>query len=194
MRNLETSKSDIRKEKLKKRKALIPSEVEEYGRIICDSLFEQDFIKDCKYLLVYADYNNEVSTKRIILKALMKGIEVYMPKVDGDEMDFFRVFSTDELVTGAFGIREPYAIEHFKFEGKDNSICLLPLSAFDRFGNRIGYGKGYYDKYLAGINVSLSVGLAYSFQETESVPADEFDRKLDLLITEDKIWDFRKGN
>lgn len=192
MRNLERSKADIRKEKLQLRKALTPLQAEEYSNKICDRLYETAQINECRRLLVYADYNNEVSTEKIILKAIMKGIEVYMPKVRGDEMDFYRVFSPDELQTGAFGIREPYEIDYLKFEGGDKSICLLPLSAFDKVGNRIGYGKGYYDKYLGRVSVETCIGLAYSFQECEEIPTDQYDRSLDMVITEEKILDFRK--
>lgn len=190
VRSLEISKATIRKEKLQIRKNLSFEQVNEFSDRICSNLFKTEEMKFCRNLLVYADYNNEVSTEKIILTALMRGIFVYMPKVNGDEMDFYRVFSLDELQSGAYGIREPYEIEHLKYVEEKNSVCLLPLSAFDASGNRIGYGKGYYDKYLNRVKVDSCIGLAFSFQESEDIPADVFDRKLDKVVTEEKVFDF----
>lgn len=192
MRNLEISKAQIRKEKLQIRKELSFEKVNELSEAICLRLFETEEMKFCRNLLVYADYNNEVATDKIILKALMQGISVYMPKVKGDEMDFYRVFALDELQSGSYGIREPYEIEHLKFEEENNTVCLLPLSAFDAMGNRIGYGKGYYDKYLNRVKVEACIGLAYSFQESEDIPAEEFDRKLDKVVTEADVFECNK--
>lgn len=192
MRNLEISKAQIRKEKLQIRKELSFAQVNELSEIICSKLYETDEMKFCRNLLVYADYNNEVATEKIILKALMQGISVYMPRVKGDEMDFYRVFSPDELQSAAYGIREPYEIEHLKFEEEKNSVCLLPLSAFDAKGNRIGYGKGYYDKYLNRVKVDSCIGLAYSFQECEGIPTEAFDIKLDKVVTEADVFECNK--
>lgn len=189
---MEINKSRLRKEKLALRKGLSQEERLEKCFSIAERLFEIPELNDCKNVLIYASYNNEVDTDKIILKSMLKGKEIYMPKVNGEEMDFYRVFSLDELETGAFGIREPYDIEHLRFEGsKDKTVCILPMAVFDENGNRIGYGKGYYDKYLSRIDVDIMIGLAFDCQKSdEQIDADEYDKKLDMVVTESGVYKF----
>lgn len=188
VRNLETNKNIIRKEKLALRKGLNSVERADFSRVISEKLSLIDEYNQSEFVLIYANYNNEVDTDEIVLRSIMRGKKVYMPKVFGDDMEFYRVFSLDELQKGAFGIREPYGIEHQKFEGNENSVCIMPLAAFDEQGNRIGYGKGYYDRYLNRIKVGCRIGLAYSCQKAECIPNEEHDIKMDYIICEDILY------
>lgn len=188
---METNKNRIRKEALLNRKSISRADWLHKSEQIADRICDVKEFADAKSVLIYASYNNEVETDKLILKAMLMGKEIYMPKVDGDDMDFYRVFSLDELEEGAFGIREPYDIEHFKFEQGENTVCIMPLAAFDNAGNRVGYGKGYYDKYLSRTNVNTLIGLAFECQKTsETIIADEFDKKLNYVITEKTIYKF----
>lgn len=191
VRNLETNKSRLRKEKLSLRKNLSEDERVQKSLLITDRLFEIPEFIECKNVLIYASYNNEVDTDRVVLRAMLKGKNIYMPKVNGEEMDFYRVFSLDELASGAFGIREPYDIEHLKFEGAPETVCILPMAVFDEEGNRIGYGKGYYDKYLSRIDVDYMIGLAFECQKSDvNIDADEYDRRLHMAVTEADVYRF----
>lgn len=191
VRNLETNKSRLRKEKLSLRKNLSEDERVQKSLSITDRLFEIPEFIECKNVLIYASYNNEVDTDRVVLRAMLKGKNIYMPKVNGEEMDFYRVFSLDELAPGAFGIREPYDIEHLKFEGAPETVCILPMAVFDEEGNRIGYGKGYYDKYLSRIDVDYMIGLAFECQKSDvNIDADEYDRRLHMAVTEADVYRF----
>lgn len=191
VRNLETNKSRLRKEKLSLRKNLSEDERVQKSLSITDRLFEIPEFIECKNVLIYASYNNEVDTDRVVLRAMLKGKNIYMPKVNGEEMDFYRVFSLDELASGAFGIREPYDIEHLKFEGAPETVCILPMAVFDEEGNRIGYGKGYYDKYLSRIDVDYMIGLAFECQKSDvNIDADEYDRRLHMAVTEADVYRF----
>lgn len=191
VRNLETNKSGLRKEKLSLRKNLSEDERVQKSLSITDRLFEIPEFIECKNVLIYASYNNEVDTDRVVLRAMLKGKNIYMPKVNGEEMDFYRVFSLDELASGAFGIREPYDIEHLKFEGAPETVCILPMAVFDEEGNRIGYGKGYYDKYLSRIDVDYRIGLAFECQKSDvNIDADEYDRRLHMAVTEADVYRF----
>lgn len=189
MKNLETNKTLIRKEALNRRKSLSEQEREMKNQLIIEKLMTVDAYKTAQNILIYASYNYEVDTDLLILKSMVKGKKIYMPNVDGDDMEFYRVFSLDELKAGAFGIREPYDIEHFKYLGDSKSLCILPLASFDDCGNRVGYGKGYYDKYLAKRHVDSLIGIAYECQKTDVlIEVDEFDKKLDYVITESNIF------
>lgn len=191
VRNLETNKSGLRKEKLSLRKNLSEDERVQKSLSITDRLFEIPEFIECKNVLIYASYNNEVDTDRVVLRAMLKGKNIYMPKVNGEEMDFYRVFSLDELASSAFGIREPYDIEHLKFEGAPETVCILPMAVFDEEGNRIGYGKGYYDKYLSRIDVDYMIGLAFECQKSDvNIDADEYDRRLHMAVTEADVYRF----
>lgn len=191
VRSLETNKSGLRKEKLTLRKNLSENERIEKSLSITDRLLGIPEFDKCKNVLIYASYNNEVETDRVVLKAMLKGKNIYMPKVNGDEMEFYRVFSLDELAAGAFGIREPYDIEHLKYDGVPETVCILPMAVFDNEGNRIGYGKGYYDKYLSRINVDYMIGLAFECQRSEVViDTDKHDRKLHIAVTEANTYRF----
>jgi len=189
VKNLETNKTLIRKEALNRRKSLSEQEREMKNQLIIEKLMTVDAYKTAQNILIYASYNYEVDTDLLILKSMVKGKKIYMPKVDGDDMEFYRVFSLDELKAGAFGIREPYDIEHFMYLGDSKSLCILPLASFDDCGNRVGYGKGYYDKYLAKRHVDSLIGIAYECQKTDVlIEVDEFDKKLDYVITESNIF------
>jgi 5-formyltetrahydrofolate cyclo-ligase len=95
------------------------------------------------------------------------------------------------LVSGVWGIREPGPEAEEVFP----DILLVPLAAFDRTGQRIGYGAGHYDRTIAGLRAmkpALAIGLAFAAQEIDRVPATAFDARLDLVLTEHKVFDFRE--
>lgn len=185
MRNLEKNKNTIRKEVLKARKKLTPLEIMFASDKISEYVLSLDELNEAESVLIYADYNNEVMTDKLVLSLMMKGKKIYMPKVFGDEMEFFRVFSLDELEVGAFNIREPIDIEDLKYEYKPKDLIIMPGVAFDEDGNRIGYGKGYYDRYLEEKTELIKVGICFKIQIVDKIPAQDTDVKLDYIISED---------
>lgn len=191
MRNLETNKKEIRKRALEIRKSVPFEEWQMNSDNIFNKLISNQEFVDSSDVLVYASYNNEVDTDKFILKSLMMNKKVYMPRVNGDDMEFYRVFSLDELMPGAYGIREPYDIEHLKYEGGTKNVCIMPLASFDANGNRVGYGKGYYDRYLSRIHINTLIGIAFEFQKSEiDIITNEFDKKMDYVITEKNTYQF----
>lgn len=201
MKNSETnnnkevlSKVELRKRILKKRDELSSKEHNDFSKIITDRIIEWDKYVECESLLVYVSYRSEVNTYGIIHDALVNGKKVYCPKVNGEDMLFFRIKSLDDLTSGYMGIMEPKeGLSDFNnTEGK--SLILMPGSVFDKNGNRVGYGKGYYDRFLShcqkkGINLITSA-LAFSFQVVENIPAEEHDYKADFIFTEKEIFEF----
>ena len=134
----------------------------------------------------YYPYNYEVDTIEILKKIEKKNYLISLPKIKKSyKMNFFNWSTKDPLQINQFGIPEPTSNKIIY-----PSILLVPLVAFDKYNNRLGYGGGFYDRYINKIKKNQSVttiGLAYSYQEIKKVPINDHDIKLDFIVTEDKI-------
>ncbi len=126
--------------------------------------------------LVYNAFRSEVATARIVSALLAAGKEVRLPRVCGDKL---LALPFGETEVSPLGVREPVA-------GEDGfcEVALVPLLAFDGEGYRLGYGGGYYDRYLARNPATVRVGLAYAGQAVEALPREAHDVPLDALVTE----------
>lgn len=175
-------KAELRKRILDLRSALSNEEQLLKSKIIKDKLLSLQQYKDNNNILIYADYNNEVFTKDIIEESLRLGKKVACPKVLSEGiMEFFEIKSLDDLIQGYKGILEP---EEKAVFSPDNALVIVPGVAFDAKGYRIGYGKGYYDRYLSRHCDYATVALAYKCQIIDCVPRQINDRKVDIIITE----------
>ena len=138
-----------------------------------------------KILGGYFPYNYEVDGIKVLEKFEKKKYLITLPKIKkNSKMDFFRWSSKDPLKINKFGIPEPFSK---KIEYPD--IIIVPLLAYDKHLNRIGYGGGYYDRYIAKISKMkkiISIGLAHSFQKVKKIPINKHDVKLDFIVTEKK--------
>ena len=173
-------KSEIRKEKLIIRKSLSNDDVLNISRIISNRIFMMKEYIESEHILLYASYKNEIDTKLIANKSFSLNKKLYYPKVFDDQMRFYSVDSLSELNKGYMGIYEPTKLDKpFNF---NNGLVIVPLSAFDRNGNRVGYGGGYYDKFLSYYNDLIKVGVAYSFQECDYIESEITDVKLDYIF------------
>lgn len=185
-------KEEIRDELIQRRESMGQDQWIKNSRAITKKILKSKIYNKADKLLVYADFRNEVETMTIIEEALIEGKDVYLPKVlEGFEearMEFYKVNSTFELVNGYMGINEPTASNDkaftYAFNPQDKILMLVPGVAFDKKGNRLGYGKGYYDNYLADKPSILKVGICFSLQIVDDLPADDKDVKLDYLISE----------
>lgn len=151
---------------------------------ILDKLMNMEEYKQSTCIYAYASFKNEVMTKPIIQKALSEGKKVALPKVVGKEIKFFYIESEKDLLESSYGILEPKE-ECEKAEDK-NALLIMPGVAFDKNNNRVGYGAGYYDKYLEKPNNHYKIALAYKFQVFESICYDEHDIKPDIVLTEER--------
>lgn len=149
--------------------------------LIAEKLFIHPAYAGCRRLFSYVSFRREVDTYEIMRRALADGKMVAAPRVSGKEMDFHEISCLEELKKGAYGIPEPAG-------GKlvcpaKGDLILLPGAAFDRRGRRIGYGGGYYDRYLEKYPEGCRIGLAYSFQVLTHLPAEEYDLPADEVLT-----------
>jgi 5-formyltetrahydrofolate cyclo-ligase len=139
--------------------------------------------QSAKIVGAYFATGSEVNTGLLIGKAKKLGKIVALPRTEGEVINFYEMSSTDGLVTGRFGIMEPPPV----WSARIIDLLIVPGIAFDKKGYRLGYGKGYYDRYLLEKRPQFVIGLAYNFQLLWSLPHDTLDAKMDAISTEDGI-------
>lgn len=187
------TKNSIRKQILSFRNALPIHECEEKSNRIMQNVFSLLSVQKAEYVLCYAGYKSEVQTDKLIKELLKQGKKVYLPRVCGEEMNFYRIRSLTDLAEGYKGIPEPSIVCRDVFtkslweKDKERVVMLLPGAAFSESGSRIGYGKGYYDRYLCHIPCVERIALCYELQVVEDIPADRHDIPVTVIVTEEKI-------
>ena len=136
-------------------------------------------------LLIYVSTSIEVDTFRIIHQAFADGKRVAVPRCvpDTRNMEFYYIDSTDELSPGMFGVLEPQPIPERLYKESEGGLCIVPAFSYDWRGYRLGYGKGYYDRFLSRFEGNM-VGICYSECVQRSLPHGRFDRPVELLVTE----------
>lgn len=179
-------KEIIRAETLKKRLAYLKSHLDAKSKKIAKKLSELKEFKKAKNILFYMPIKNEVDIFPFLKKELKKK-HIFLPRTKGKFLEPRLVRSVHDLqIAGKFKILEPKATCK-KIEKKDLDIVIVPGIAYCHTCYRIGFGKGYYDRFLKDIK-ALKIGLAYEFQMHENIPAESHDQKMDLIITELKIY------
>ena len=169
------NKSDLRNQILEKRKNI--KDKEKKSTIIVDKILHLDIYKNSKVIAIYNSLPNEVDTSYLINKSIDK--EILLPRITNNKMVFIKVNSNTKYTKSNFNINEPIGEEYL---GKIDLI-IVPGVAFDKYLSRLGYGKGYYDKYLENKNV-YKIGICFSEQIVDKVPIDKHDIKMNLLLTE----------
>ena len=141
--------------------------------------------KRCRQLLTYVSTPIEVDTLEIIRQALADGKRVAVPRcVPGTrDMEFYWINGVEELEPGTFGVLEPRPDPKRKVTDFSNGLCLVPALCYDWRGYRLGYGKGYYDRFLAGFGGHM-IGVCYSDCIRRKLPHGRFDRPVELLVTD----------
>ena len=174
-------KQELRKRILEKRNSLAKEEIKEKSKIIKEKLFSLEEYKKAKKILFYISFGSEVDTHDMIKESL-KIKKTVVPKCRNHELELSRIHSFDELEEGYCKILEPVKIK--KIDEKIVDLIIVPGIVFDRKGDRIGYGKGYYDRLLTRFPHVKKIGLAFSLQIVDSIPTEEHDIKVDRVITE----------
>lgn len=167
---------------LKRRNALGASEITMRSKRIQELLMNSREFKSAKVVCAYYAFGSEVKTDLIIDRARALRKKVALPSVEGDSLTFYELSSGKYLVKGRFGIMEP--LPYGQVDRID--LLLVPGIAFDKMGYRLGYGKGYYDKFLEK-NTIASIGLSYSFQLLKSLPKGSHDKRVNAIATEEGI-------
>lgn len=181
-------KAQIRHRMLDLRRALAPEQAAVLSVSILERLCRIEAFRSARQVLTYvASKDNEVDTNPLIAKLLGEGREVAVPLVVSDEtMRWIRINSLEKLKPGRFGILEPQEDRTEIEPGSESSACVVPGIAFDVIGHRIGYGKGFFDRFLA-VYSGLTFGLAYDFQVFASLPFDAHDHSVGTVVTERRL-------
>lgn len=180
------SKESLRKSILSKRRNI--ENKGEKDELIRENLICNDLYLNAKQVLFYAPLNDEINIDDCINDALMLKKRVALPTCtdNNGNMKFYNISSLDDLKLGHFGVREPDTDKCEEVTDFNNSICVVPALAFSKKGFRLGYGKGYYDRFLKNY-ISISIGLCYNELVLNELPTDEFDIPVNYVITENSI-------
>ena len=165
------------------RRGIPPEKRDSEAERAANRLFELDFYQKSDKILVYASFGEELDTSRVIQRSLHDGKQVYVPRCDPairGAMTFHWIADIRELVPGMFGIPEPLPNRPVYTGG--GGLCIVPGLAFTGRGERLGYGGGYYDRFLQSFS-GLSVGLCYQEQLADRLPTEERDQRVQIVMT-----------
>ena len=185
-----SKKEKLRKKYINKRKEV--ANIKGKSNIITKKLLSLKELKNSKNILLYISYRSEVETEILIDQLLKKSKNVFAPYCIKEEkrMEIVKINDpTKDLKKGAYGIKEPKN----SLRKEDNDINILdlvivPAVAFSKNGYRIGYGGGYYDRFLSRLSSkTISVGINYDELLFESVPKEDHDLAVDIIVTEKKV-------
>ena len=153
--------------------------------------------QESQRMAFYLAHDGEVDIKNLLNEALRRKKACYLPTLQTNQgyyLDFYSYHAENLLVSNHFGIEEPNFAQEKSIAITALDLMFLPLVAFDKRGNRLGRGAGYYDRTLASLQHSakkpLLIGIAYNFQKVDTLPAETWDIPLNLVITEQKAYYF----
>jgi len=157
-------------------------------RVITNRVVAHKWYQSAACVMLYLSIGHEVDTSGLLDHALNAGKRVFVPRCHADGiMDVVEIFGRDDLQSGMFGISEPKP--HLsKANPHELDLVIVPAMAFDRGKNRLGRGKGYYDRFLEQASRAKTIGICRSDRLFDTVPFEEHDRKMDALITEYEIF------
>lgn len=183
-------KEEVRKSMRARRKALKPEKRENLQKQAQKNLLSLQEFRQAEWIFPFVSCGTEMDTMALIQAVLAEGKHrLAVPRVRGEEMDFVRLHSIQDLVPGAMQILEPTGDQ---IVTANEGLMLMPGLAFDLQGNRVGYGAGYYDRYLEKFDSSKLVKVAYAFdfQIVDHILVEEHDRRVDAVVTDRRILRF----
>ncbi|MCZ7407683.1 5-formyltetrahydrofolate cyclo-ligase [Parvimonas micra] len=177
-------KKIIRKEIQEKLKKISDKDRKSFEEILYKKLFENENFKNANCIALTIPFGTEINTYPIIEKLLKDGKTACSPicEKESRKMTFYKINSLDELIEGYYGIKTPPKIEENIIKKDEIDLILVPGVGFDKNNYRIGFGGGYYDRYLKDFK-GYTISLAFKEQIVEKVPTNEFDLPVDLVIT-----------
>lgn len=181
-------KKEFRKKVIDIRKNQSPEFISKNSSIITDKLLSMDCIKNASTVMLYLDFNNEVQTNELVNKLICLNKVVASPITIMDKRELVPCQITnlkEGINIGAYGIREPKEECSPKVDLKDIDVVIVPAVAYDEDCYRLGYGGGFYDRFLEKLrDDAVTVGIAFDLQIFDSVPKETHDAQLNYIITE----------
>ena len=173
------NKEILRDKYLKIRRNINLVDKAKYDQEIFEKIIKLKEYTNSKLILTYVSLKDEVDTLKLIEYSICNGKKVAVPKCIGSEMKFYLINSISDLKKGCFGILEP--INNNEAKDLENSVCIIPGICFDKNENRIGYGGGYYDKFLNSYK-GTKVGITYKKCICSKINIDKYDIRVDKVI------------
>ena len=158
---------------------------------IAGHLYETPAYKSCREVFIFHNAGSEVDTRGVINRAIRDGKTVALPvvvKIPEKNMLFIQYAPGDMLIKNKFGIYEPEPDADKVMKSGDKTLIVAPGAVFSKDGRRVGYGGGYYDKYLSENIYLMCAGICFDLQIDEDVPEDEGDMRTDFVITESGVF------
>ena len=184
-------KKEFRKKVISLRKEKSLDFIKKNSDIITDKLLQMDCVKKAHTIMLYLDFNNEVATDNLINDLISQGKIVTSPITLKEERKLIPSQITDlknGIQYGAYNIREPKPECSPSVNPKDLDLVIVPAVAFDENCFRLGYGGGFYDRFLENLREdAVTIGIAFEIQIFENVPKEPHDAQLDYIVTESRI-------
>ena len=185
-------KKSLRADILKKRNSASKEQKNVKDSLIYNFLINSYFFNSCNTALLYYSVNDEVDTLRIIEYCLSINKKIALPVCKRDGLlDFYFIESLTDLTEGKFKIPAPDISFCKPVTDYSDSVCIVPALCFDKTGSRLGYGGGYYDRFLKSHNV-FSIGLCYDSFLYDTIPSENHDIKVDSIVTESGFYCLKK--
>lgn len=187
------TKKEIRKAILAERRALDEETIALASQVICRKIMDIDIYEEAENLCLYMPINNEVDVLLLASAAVQTGKKVWVPKViekgtigQAGEMVFNRYTGAECTVTGAYDITESTSDQIL--DPNDRTVIIMPGAVFTPWRDRIGYGGGFYDRFLSEHPMCKTIGACFDLQVVPELPVEEFDMKPDYVVSETSIY------
>ena len=184
-------KKALRKKIIALRDMLSPAEIKEKSALIAEKLYSLPAYTQAEKIMFFIDFGSEVSTRKMVEETIKRGKVALAPKALPKTRELIpsQILDWDsDLAPGAYNIPEPRDDALRPCEPEDIDLLIVPGVAFDLKGNRLGYGGGYYDRFFSMLKPGvLLVALVFDLQIEPEIPVDEWDRRVDMVITEKRI-------
>lgn len=174
-------KKELRRRIREQKRQMSLEQIEEASRVLTEKFLSTKLYRDAKTVYGYLPYNQEVRTQALLQRALDDGKKVAVPKVYGEEMRFIYLTDLSRVSSGYAGIPEP--VDDGPVAQDASALVLMPGVAFDKNGGRIGYGGGFYDRFLEREPDHPTVALCYGFQVVEKLETEDHDIPVDMVIS-----------
>ena len=161
---------------------------EEKAKIITRKVIATEINKEAKIVALYKSLASEVSTEELIKRALSDGKIVALPKVVGDDLKFYKISLDDNFTKSNFGVEEPEEKEENFINKNQIDLVIAPGVCFDKNKNRMGFGKGFYDRFLSYSDLK-TIGICFEEQVLNELPVDSNDIKMCKIITDGKCYE-----
>ena len=182
-------KNSIRKLIIQRRNSLSNDEQIIASTVICETILNLEIYAQAKKIGLYMAFNNEIDLSRLWQDAITSNKQCYFPKmINENNMIFLPADNIQCLSRNTWGILEPTTSEALSCPINQLDLITIPLVVFDENGNRVGMGKGFYDRALADNNTTIKLGVGYDFQKVPQLKPETWDVKLDIIVTEKMVY------